>query len=40
MVGSAILHYDVYGDSVNVAARMEATGEVSNHSNCVQRTVL
>ena len=28
MVGSTVLRYDVFGDTVNVAARMEATGEV------------
>ena len=28
MVGASILRYDVFGDTVNVAARMEATGEV------------
>ncbi len=27
MVGASILRYDVFGDTVNVAARMEATGE-------------
>lgn len=29
MVGSTVLRYDVFGDTVNVAARMEATGEVT-----------
>ena len=29
VVGASILRYDVFGDTVNVAARMEATGEVS-----------
>ena len=28
VVGASILRYDVFGDTVNVAARMEATGEV------------
>ena len=28
MVGVSVLRYDVFGDTVNVAARMEATGEV------------
>ena len=28
VVGSSTLRYDVFGDTVNVAARMEATGEV------------
>lgn len=27
MVGASILRYDVFGDTVNVAARMEASGE-------------
>ena len=27
MVGVAILRYDAFGDTVNVAARMEASGE-------------
>ena len=30
VVGASVLRYDVFGDTVNVAARMEATGEVSN----------
>ena len=30
VVGASILRYDVFGDTVNVAARMEATGEVCN----------
>ena len=28
VVGTSIMRYDVFGDTVNVAARMEATGEV------------
>lgn len=28
VVGASILRYDVFGNSVNIAARMEATGEV------------
>ena len=28
VVGASILRYDVFGDTVNVAARMEATGQV------------
>jgi len=28
VVGVSVLRYDVFGDTVNVAARMEATGEV------------
>ena len=28
VVGASILRYDVFGDTVNVAARLEATGEV------------
>ena len=32
VVGASILRYDVFGDTVNVAARMEATGEVRENS--------
>ena len=28
VLGTSILRYDVFGDTVNVAARMEATGQV------------
>ena len=35
VVGASILRYDVYGDTVNVAARMEATGEVGTAVNIV-----
>ena len=34
VVGSTILRYDVYGDSVNIAERMETTSEVSRITKC------